>query len=76
MLVFAGMTAIDTSVAGVTVRPADPEMLPSDAPTVADPWPSALARPFEPEALLIDAIARLDDPQATELVRSLVELSV
>ena len=37
MLEFAGITAIDTSAAGVTVNPVDPEIAPSAAEIVAVP---------------------------------------
>jgi hypothetical protein len=45
MLRFAGVTPIDTSVAGVTVKLVDPDTAPSVAVTVTDPGASAEARP-------------------------------
>lgn len=73
MLGVAGMTAIETSAAGVTVRPVEPDTLPKVAVMVAEPWAAEVARPFEPDALLMEATLLLDDPQVTELVRPWVE---
>ena len=65
MLGLAGVTARDTSVAGVTVRVADPAVLPDVAVIVVVPAATEVARPFEPAALLIDATAVLDELQIT-----------
>jgi hypothetical protein len=61
----AGVTAIDTSVGAVTVRPVEPLMEPDVAWMVVLPVDALVARP----ALLIDAIAELVELQVTELVR-------
>lgn len=45
MLGFTGVTPIDTRVAGVTVRVAEPDTLPIVAVTVAEPGLSAVPRP-------------------------------
>ena len=77
MLGLDGVTAIDTSVAGVTVNVTAPELTePSVALTCALPVAALEARPCEPEALLIVATAVLLEDQVTWLVRSWVELSV
>ncbi len=64
-----GVTAIDNSVAAVTVRVADPEMLPSVAWIVVDPAATEVASPFDPVELLIVATPVLDEAQVTEAVR-------
>ena len=71
-----GVIVIDESVAGVTVRVVEPEMLPDAALMVAVPTARAVADPLEPAALLIVATAVLDELQVTAAVRSWVELSV
>jgi hypothetical protein len=76
MLGFAGITAMETSVAGVTVKPVEPEIVPNVAVMVTAPWLSELARPLEPDALLIETTPMLEELQVAELVRSCVELSV
>jgi hypothetical protein len=76
MLGFAGVTAIETSVAGVTVKVVDPETAPLAAPIVVIPGLIAVAKPLVPEALLTDATAAVDVVQATAAVRFWVELSV
>ena len=70
MLGAAGITAIETRVAGVTVNPVDPAMLPKLAVMVADPIASEAARPFVPAALLTETTVVSDELQLTELVRS------
>ena len=76
MLGLAGVTAIDTNVAEVTVR----ELLPETAPLVAEivvlPTAAVLASPCEPLALLIVATLVLEDAQVTCVERFCVELSV
>ncbi len=69
MLALLGVTAIDTSVADVTVSGVDPEMLPSVAVMVVDPWAADEARPFDPLTLLMVAVAGTDEPQVTAVVR-------
>lgn len=68
----AGVTEIDVSVAGVTVRVVDPEMLPDVAVTVVIPVPAAAADPLEPVALLIVATFVEDELQITAVVMSCV----
>jgi hypothetical protein len=76
MLGFAGITAMETRAAGVTVKPVEPEIVPNVAVMVTAPWLAELARPLEPDALLIDATLILEELQVAELVRSCVVLSV
>lgn len=76
MLGFAGVTASDTSVAGVTANSVVPEMLPLDALIVVEPGPIAVASPIEPGALLTDATVGADEVHTATAVRSCVELSV
>ncbi len=75
IVAFAGVTAIETSVAAVTANDVDPEMLPSCAAIVVDPTPAAVVNPVDPKALLIEAVAGVDEVQTTCEVRSCVELS-
>ena len=75
MLGLVGVTARDTSDAGVTVRVVEPEILPDVAVIVAEPAATEVARPLEPAVLLIVAAAVLDDFQVTAAVRSCVVLS-
>ncbi len=75
-LAFAGVTPIDTSVAGVTLSVAEPEIPPKLAPTVVDPWPVDVARPLDPEALLIVATAVFEEFHVTAVVRFCVEPSL
>ena len=76
MLGFAGVTAIDTNVAEVTVSVVLPEMAPLAAEIVVLPTAAELASPCEPVALLIVAALVLLDAQVTCVVRFCVELSV
>ena len=69
---FTGVTAMDTSVAAVTVRVVLPEMAPLVALMVVLPAFSADAKP----ALLIVAVVVLDEAQVTLAVRFCVELSL
>ena len=75
MLTLAGVTARDTSVAGVTVRVVEPEMFPDVAVIVVEPEAAEVARPLEPAALLIAATPVLEELQVTAAVRSCVVLS-
>src|SRR3984957_20483298 len=63
-----------TSTAGVTVRAAVPgmEVVGSVAVMVTAPLATPVARPWDPEAFEIDAVAALDVDQVTEVVRSVV----
>ena len=76
MLGSAGVTSIDTSVASVTVNVVSPVTSPLIADTVVLPTPAAVARPFEPAALLTVATVSSEEAQVTCAVRSCVELSV
>jgi hypothetical protein len=75
MLEVVGVTAMDTSVAGVTVRVADPDMLPDVAVIVVEPAATDVAKPLEPAALLMAATPAADEFQVTDAVRSCVVLS-
>ena len=75
MLGFVGVTAMDTRVAGVTVRIVDPETLPNVAVIVDVPAATEVAFPLEPEALLMVATDVTDELQVTNVVRSCVVLS-
>jgi hypothetical protein len=75
MLGPVGVTVRDTSVAEVTVRVVDPEILPDVAVIVVEPAATEVARPFEPTALLIAATPAVDELQVTAVVRFCVVLS-
>jgi len=62
---FAGVTAIETTVAGVTVRVVDPLTVPELAATVVVPTPVPVARP----TLEMVATAGAEELQVTVLVR-------
>jgi hypothetical protein len=68
---FAGVTTIDTSVAGVTVSRVEPLMLPTVAEIVEVPAPTAVAKPVT----LIVATVPVPDAH-TALVSTCVELSL
>jgi hypothetical protein len=76
MLGLVGVTAMDTSVAGVTVRVVDPDVLPDVAVIVVEPAATEVADPLEPTALLMVATPVLDELQVAVVVRSCVVLSV
>ena len=63
-----GVTAIDVSTAAVTVKVADPLIVPDVAVIVADPWAMVVANPL----LLTVAIEVVDDVHVAVLVRFLV----
>jgi hypothetical protein len=69
MLGLAGVIAMDTSVAAVTVSVVDPDMLPSVAVIVVEPGVSDVARPLEPPALLMVATPAVNEFQVTDVVR-------
>ena len=69
MLGLAGVTAIETSVADVTVSVVEPVMLPDVAVIVVDPAATALAKPLVPAALLMVPAAVFDEAQVTAVVR-------
>src|SRR5258707_4301961 len=68
---FAGVTAIDTSVAGLTICRVEPVMLPLVAEIVEVPAPTAVAKPVT----LIVATVPVPDAH-TALVSTCVELSL
>jgi hypothetical protein len=78
MLVFAGVTPMDTRVAGVTVRGVEPNTPFKSAVIVVEPAFIAAASPLEldPGMSVIDATLDPDVLHVTELVRSCVELSL
>ena len=63
MLGLVGVIAMDTRVAGVTVRVVDTEMFFKVAVIVVEPTAREMACPWEPAALLIDATPVLDELQ-------------
>ena len=69
---FAGVTAMETSVGGVTVRPVEPVIAPEVAWIVADPFATPVAMPV----LLMVAIVVAEEDQVTELVIFCVLLSL
>src|SRR6185369_13706118 len=75
MLGFAGVTAMDSRVAGVTVSAVEPEMAPDVAMMVVVPAARAVALPFVPAALLMVALVASEELQVTAVVRSCVLLS-
>ena len=72
MLGLAGVTAMDTSVAVVTVSVVDPDIPPDVAVTVVEPAAAEVANPLEPAALLIVAAPVFDELQVAAVVRSCV----
>ena len=64
----AGVTAIDTSVAFVTVRLAVPVMVPEVAVIVTVPAATPVASPWVEAPLLIVALVASDELQVTVLV--------
>src|ERR1700722_8782395 len=75
MLGVAGVTAIDTNVAEVTVSKVLPAMPALRAAIVVLPTAAPLASPCEPLALLTLATLGSLEDQVTCVVRSCVELS-
>jgi hypothetical protein len=71
-----GVTTMETSVAGITVRFADPVMLATLASIPAVPRPVPDATPCEPSVLLMLATAEFDELHVTEVVKSCVLPSV
>jgi hypothetical protein len=70
-----GVTAMEDSVAAVTVSVVDPEIPPDAAVTVVEPVATGVARPCEPPALLMLAMVVDDEPHVTVVVRFCVEPS-
>jgi hypothetical protein len=75
MLGFVGVTAMDTSVAEVTVSVVDPDLPPDIALIVVEPAVAEVASPLDPAELLMAATAAVDEYQVTAVVRSCVVLS-
>ena len=75
MLGLVGVTEMDTSVAAVTVRVVDPDMLPRAAVTVVPPVATLVAKPLLPAALDTAATETFVEDQVTVVVRSWVVLS-
>ena len=75
MLELAGVTAMETSVAEVTISVVEPDILPDVALIVVEPAAAEVANPLEPAALLMAATAAVDEFQVAVVVRSCVVLS-
>jgi len=75
ILGLAGVIAIETSVAAVTVNVVDPEIAPDVAEMVVEPVATEVANPFEPAALLMVATDDADELHVTVVVRLCVEPS-
>ena len=73
---FVGVTAIDDSVAAVTVTSEKSKMRPMVAVMVAGPTARADTMPLLPPALDTEATEGADDTQVADAVRSWVESSV
>ena len=71
-----GVTAMETSAAGVTVKVVEPKIAPNVAVMVTAPWLTELASPLDPDALLIETTPELEELQVTMVVSGCVELSV
>jgi hypothetical protein len=69
MLGLAGVIAMDTSVAAVTVSVVDPDLPPNVAVIVVEPAVTDVARPLEPDALLMVATPAVNEFQVTDVVR-------
>lgn len=72
MLGFVGVTAIEVSVAEVTVRVVESEMRPYVAVIVVAPGASPVTLPLEPAELLVVAQELSDELQVADVVRSWV----
>jgi hypothetical protein len=70
MLGFVGVTARETSVAGVTVSVVAPVTFPRTALIVVDPEDAEVAKPLEPDVLLMVAAAAVEELQVTDVVKS------
>lgn len=71
----AGRTATEESVAAVTVRLAEADMLPDTAVMVVMPGAREVTLPLLPARLLMVATDEADEPQVTEADMSWVVLS-
>ena len=72
----AGVIAIDTRAALVTVKGVEEEIAPDVALIFAVPTPALVANPLEPAVLLITATGAASDAQLTVVVISCVVPSV
>jgi len=70
-----GVSEMDRSVAGVTVKVVDPIIPPDDALIATEPTAVAVVSPCIPEVLLISATDPSETLQRTASVRFCVELS-
>ena len=70
MIGSAGVTSMDTSANGVTVRVVDRDMDPDVAVIVVVPVDNEMTRPLRPATLLIVATVGVDELQTTDAVRS------
>ena len=70
MLVFVGVTAMDKSVAAVTERVVDPNILPNAAVMVVLPVATLVAKPALPAALDTAATEGFVEDQVAVAVRS------
>ena len=70
-----GVTVIETSVAGVTVRVVEPEIFPDVAVIVVVPAATEVALPFDFAALLMVATDPSEELHVTEVVMFRVLLS-
>ena len=70
-----GVTMIETSVTGVTVKVVEPEILPDLAVIVVVPTVLELAFPFDMTTLPMVATDLFEELQLTDLVMSFVLLS-
>ena len=70
-----GVTATETSAAGVTVSVVEPEIFPDLAVIVVVPAAFEVAFPFNPAALLMVATDLTEELQVTDVVRFCVLLS-
>ena len=71
-----GVTSMDTRVAAVTVSVVVAILPPNEAQIVVVPTPVAVAKPCEPEALLMSAMLMSTEAQVVMAVTFCVELSV
>ena len=75
VLGLTGVTAMETSVGGVTVSVVEPDKLPEVAVIIVEPAATEEASPLEPRVLLIAATDVDDELHVTDPVRFCVELS-
>jgi hypothetical protein len=76
MVGLAGVTEMEVRVAAVTVRVVEVKVSPYVAVMVVDPVAREVALPFVPAALLIAALAGLEELHVTVVVRFCVLPSV